>query len=96
MAYKSYTSGNSKIYGYGRPNYSTTASKAVETAKTADAKRYYLISEVAYTPYRNTLNKLIEKGVLAGKGGTGENRIIDLSEDAVRLLVMLDTAGLFD
>ena len=47
----------------------------------------------AYLP---TVEKLIEKGLLKGKGGEGDERIIDLSEDAVRLLVILDRAGNFD
>ena len=30
-----------------------------------------------------------------GRGGQGEDTILDLGEDAVRLLVLLDRAGLF-
>lgn len=57
---------------------------------------YHLIKEVIYSVYKNTLDKLISKGILKGKGGSGENLIIDLSEEAVRLLVIQDRAGLFD
>ena len=34
-------------------------------------------------------------GVLKGEGGEGEKRVLNLGEDAVRLLVMLDRAGIF-
>jgi hypothetical protein len=46
--------------------------------------------------YRQTLDKLVEKGLLKGKGGTGEDLTLDLSEDNVRMLVILDRTGVFD
>lgn len=45
--------------------------------------------------YAKTLEKLIEKGIFNGKGGTGDARIIDLGEDAIRILVTLDRKGVF-
>jgi N-acetylmuramoyl-L-alanine amidase len=45
--------------------------------------------------YLPTLERLIEQGHLRGKGGAGDDLILDLSEDAVRLLVVLDRAGVF-
>lgn len=45
--------------------------------------------------YLPTVEKLMEKGILQGKGGEGDDTIIDLGEDAVRLLVILDRAGVF-
>ena len=45
---------------------------------------------------RPTLYKLMEEGILLGDGNTNQNkRLIDLSEDQVRILVMLDRAGVF-
>lgn len=38
----------------------------------------------------------MEKGLLKGKGGTGEDLTLDLSEDNVRMLVILDRTGVFD
>ena len=35
------------------------------------------------------------KGILNGKGGEGDNTILDLGEDAIRVLVALDRAGVF-
>ena len=40
-------------------------------------------------------DKLIAKGILKGRGGSGEDLVLDMSEDAVRLLVMLDRGGAF-
>lgn len=60
-----------------------------------DPVRYYRLSDVTSETYLRTLNALIEKGYLLGKGGEGQNRVIDLTEDSVRLLVMLDRAGVF-
>lgn len=45
--------------------------------------------------YLPTIKKLMNKGILNGKGGTGDDTIIDLGEDSVRLLVMLDRAKVF-
>lgn len=57
--------------------------------------RYELLKDVKSDFYRPTLDKLVEKGILQGKGGEGESLQLDLGEDAVRLLVMLDRAGAF-
>ena len=56
----------------------------------ADLKR-----DVNAQVYLPTVEKLLRKGFLAGKGGSGDVLILDLSEDSVRLLVMLDRAGMF-
>ena len=37
----------------------------------------------------------MEKDILRGRGGTGDNTIIDLGEDALRVLVTLDRAGVY-
>lgn len=58
--------------------------------------RYYKVSDIKNATYKQTIQKLINRKFLTGKGGTGENMIIDLSEDCVRLLVILDRAGQFD
>lgn len=46
--------------------------------------------------YAPAIEKLLAKGLLTGKGGTGDETIVDLGEDAIRLLAVLDRAGLFD
>ena len=55
---------------------------------------YYKISEVP-AGYRETLDKLVIQGVLKGREGSEEDLVMDMSEDAVRLLVILDRAGVF-
>ena len=45
--------------------------------------------------YVPTVEKLMAKGILRGKGGEGDETILDLGEDAVRILVMLDREGVF-
>ena len=59
-------------------------------------KRYHTLGDITSEYYRPTIDKLINKGVLKGKGGDGEDTEIDLSEDAVRLLVILDRTGVFE
>lgn len=58
--------------------------------------RYECLKDVKSEYYRPTLQKLMERDLLRGKGGNGEETIIDLGEDAIRILVILDRAGLFD
>ncbi len=48
------------------------------------------------TYYLPTVEKLLEKGFLRGKGGEGDELILDLGEDAVRILVTLDRSGVYD
>ena len=58
--------------------------------------RYELLKDIKSEFYRPTIEKLLDKGILQGRGGRDSDTIIDLGEDAVRLLVMLDRAGVFD
>lgn len=58
-------------------------------------KRYYKLGEVTSKTYRATLDDLIAKGIVQGKGGEGDELILDLGEDAIRVLVYLDRAGVF-
>ncbi len=57
--------------------------------------RYELLKDIQDRIYRPVVEKLLRLDLLRGKGGCGEETIIDLSEDALRLLVILDRAGLF-
>ena len=63
-------------------------------------KRFYKLADLksdenAKKYYLPTVEKLIAMGV-GSKGGTGDDTIIDLGEDAVRLLCILDKLGKFD
>lgn len=90
VAEKSYTLGYSRIAGYGRPNYD------IETHQEETEMRYNTLKDVTNQEYRNTIEKLINKGIINGKGGSGDSLILDLGEDAVRLLVYLDRSGIFN
>ena len=57
--------------------------------------RYEKLKDVTNQTYRQTLDKLVEKGLLKGKGGEGEDLLLDLAEDNVRMLVILDRTGVF-
>ena len=57
--------------------------------------RYERLRDVDNKTYRATLEKLVEKGLLKGKGGEGEDLLLDLAEDNVRMLVILDRTGVF-
>lgn len=60
-----------------------------------DEMRYEKLRDVTLKTYRTTLDKLISKGIIKGKGGTGDDLIIDLGEDSIRVLVYLDRSGFF-
>ncbi len=64
--------------------------------KQTDKSRYETVGDIHNATYRKTIDKLVKRGLLVGRGGDGEARIIDLSEDTVRTLVVLDRAGVFD
>ena len=57
---------------------------------------YEKLGDVTSTTYRTTLDKLIDKGIIKGYEGTGDDMVIKLSEESVRLLVFNDRAGLYD
>lgn len=57
--------------------------------------RYELLKDITSPDYRPTVEKLLRLGILRGRSGSGEDTVLDLGEDAVRLLVLLDRAGVF-
>lgn len=54
------------------------------------------LSERFKSDNKPTVEKLLKLGYLAGKGGEGEDTIIDMGEDMVRTLVINDRVGLYD
>lgn len=68
--------------------------KQTDTGNKAEA-RYHALKDVPDGAYRETLDKLISAGIIKGREGTGEDLVLDLGEDAVRMLVYLDRAGVF-
>lgn len=57
--------------------------------------RYAQLKDIREPTYRPVVEKLLALGLLRGKSGSGEDTVIDLGEDALRLLVILDRAGVF-
>lgn len=84
------------IRGFCCPDYA-----ALATAESEEGMKYIELKDIP-SSYRKTVDKLLNLGYLAGKGDTDGNKettddtVIDLGEDAVRLLVVLDRAGAFD
>ena len=69
--------------------------KTADEPQRAETVCYHLLSDVPQGDYRTVLDKLIAADILRGRSGTGEERVLDLTEDSVRLLVLLDRAGAF-
>ncbi len=62
--------------------------------------RYYTLADLKADKnnakhYLPTVEKLIAKDILRGKGGEGDALVLDLGEDAVRVMVTLDRAGVY-
>lgn len=56
---------------------------------------YHLLSDVTSKTYREALDYAIKKGFIKGEGGSGEDLILNLPEDSVRMIVYLYRAGVF-
>lgn len=68
--------------------------------KEEDEMRYKKLSDIKADKYNAqyyvpTMEKVLRKGYLNGKGGSGDDTIIDLGEDTIRLMVSLDRAGVY-
>lgn len=75
----------------------------IETGQKAENDtdvHYFTLGDLKANPnskyYLPTIEKLLKLGYLQGKGGTGDDLILDFSEDAIRILVTLDHAGTYD
>ena len=90
MANKWALSGNN-VYYVGDDGAMVT-NKAVrigpDGALVPDGDWYHTLGEVPQV-YRETLDRLIAEDKLKGRSGVGEDLVLDMSEEAVRLLVIL-------
>ena len=72
---------------------------APHASKEKEPVRYRTVADLKADPnckyYLPTIEKLIRKGYLKGKGGTGDELVLDFSEDAIRIMVTLDLAGVY-
>ena len=77
-----------------------TVKKNEQTEKPKEALRFRTLGDLKAHPnsayYLPTVEKLLAKGFLFGKGGTGDDLILDFSEDSLRILVLIDRSGTFD
>ena len=79
------------IRGYGVPKYELLAA---EENSLAVEERYHLLKDVPASYRDETIDRLVAQGFIRGRSGEGEDLILDLGEDAIRLLIYLDRAGL--
>ena len=82
---------NGKLYFVGADGAMVT-NKAVrigaDGALVPDGDWYHTLGEVPQV-YRETLDRLIAEDKLKGRSGIGEELVLDMSEEAVRLLVIM-------
>ena len=83
-----------RMYLYG--DYSDGQPYNKDEEQEENEMRYEKLKDIKDKAYKGTIDKLLGLGFLRGKGGSGEETVLDLGEDAVRLLVVLDRAGVFD
>lgn len=98
MVSDSWVTSNGKSYYVGSDGAMVTNKtlKIDNSGAVVPAGEYYhQLKDVTYSLYHDTLEKLIAKGVIKGKSGEGEDLVLDLTEDAVRILVVLYRAGVF-
>lgn len=85
------------ICNYYGVKYVANTSTDMQDATILNGEKFYkTLGSVTDKYYRPTLDKLVKNGILRGQGGTGDDMIINLYENDIRILVMLDRAGSFD
>lgn len=74
-------------------NDSKTNTESEETKM--QEKRFYFLKNVP-ADYKPTMEYLISIGKFHGKGGSGENLIVDLGEDSLRVFTVHHRMGIYD
>ena len=88
--------------GYTMDTFRQAVAKALEPQEkeTVHPIRYTTLGDLKQDPnsrfYLPTVEKLLSRGILHGKGGKGDSLVLDFSEDSIRILVLLDRNGTFD
>lgn len=65
---------------------------AQEAVREALGPHYTRLVDVTKSSYRKVLDKMVDKGYLKGREGTGEDLVLDMSETGVRALVIMGRA----
>lgn len=87
------------IRGYCLPDYGSMAAEDKDEEDEEMAKRYERLSDIpANYDFRNIVDDLMTAGIIGGDGSDpdGNNDVIDLSHDMVRMLVFEYRAGVYD
>lgn len=70
-------------------------SNSVVSNEEEEEMRYYKLKDVPHGEFHDTIKALVDKGVIKGNAGTGEDTEVDLSHDMVRMFVINHRAGLY-
>lgn len=95
-AWKSY---NGKLYYLGEDGTPVTNRTLIingDGELVPAGKFYPKLKDITYDVYRRSVEKAIAKKFIYGEGGEGDERILNLPEESVRMIVFLDRAGVFD
>lgn len=84
-----------RFLGAYRPDYAeeepdmtpAEVQEMIDAALDKEIVRYHYLKDVPLW-YKPTIQRLVNEGSLAGKGGSGETLIVDLTEDMCRVLVV--------
>lgn len=83
--------------GDGDGNYNWTLPiKREDVASVLYRDRYQTVADISDKESREVISRLVEKNIIKGRGGDGDETRIDLPKDIVRVLVYLDRAGVFE
>ena len=83
--------------GDGDGNYNWALPiKREDVASVLYRDRYQTVADISDKESREVISRLVEKNIIKGKGGDGDETRIDLPKDIVRVLVYLDRAGVFE
>lgn len=87
----------SQVMGAVRPDYAPETTKT-EDQEDKDMVRYQKLSDIKSATFKTIIEKLMNAGIIEGDGSdpTGNDDVIDLSHDQVRLLVFAYRGGAFD
>lgn len=88
----------SQIMGAVRPDYAPEKTEETDNEEEKDVVRYQKLSDIKSATFREIIEKLMNAGIIQGDGSDkeGNNDVIDLSHDQVRLLVFCYRGGAFD
>lgn len=96
---KSYNLGEQYIGGYGRPKWSAAPADEDENEGDDDVVRYRTKNDIPTgSHFRDIINMLMDAKILNGDGSdpTGNDDVIDLSLDMVRMFIINYRAGCYD